>query len=135
MRSHAEHRNEDTERGNEFRWSDWSPKVTRLNAPRQSGAKLIEPPLALAGDMAATNKQTIAAADYDVEGRGLAVLAVEAHEQLLSEALRYTRGYRDVSQLVFQLGKTFDHPRLRGSRDATRSTRAATERTDKWPAP
>jgi len=81
----------------EFRWADWSPKVTRLNAPRQSGAKLIEPPLRLAGDLAATNKQTIGAADYDVQGRGLAALAVEAHEQLLSEALRYTRGYRDVN--------------------------------------
>ena len=83
--------------GKEFRWADWSPKVTRLNAPRESGAKLIEPPLLLVGDLAAANKQTITAADYDVQGRGLAALAVEAHEQLLSEALRYTRGYRDVN--------------------------------------
>jgi hypothetical protein len=80
-----------------FRWADWSRKVTRLNAPRQSGAKLIEPPLHLAADLAATNKQTITAADYDVQGRGLAALAVEAHEQLLGEALRYTRGYRNVN--------------------------------------
>jgi hypothetical protein len=80
-----------------FCWADWSPKVTRLNAPRQSGAKLIEPPLQLVGDLAATNKQTITAADYDIQGRGLAGLALEAHEQLLDEALRYTRGYRDVN--------------------------------------
>jgi len=86
------------ERENEgFHWSDWSPKVTRLNAPRDSGAKLIEPPLPLAASMAATNKRTVAGADYDLQGRSLASLAAEARVQLLAEAHRYTRGYRDVS--------------------------------------
>ena len=80
-----------------FRWSDWSPRVTRLNAPREHGAKLIEPPLSLAGEMMSLNKRTIAQAGYNVQGRGLTQLASEAREQLLAEALRYTRSYRNAT--------------------------------------
>jgi hypothetical protein len=79
-----------------FRWSDWSPKVTRLNAPRENGALLIEPPLSRVSEMMPVNQSSIVHADYDVQGRNLAQLAREAREQLLTEALRYTRSYRDV---------------------------------------
>ena len=34
-----------------FRWSDWSSQVIGLNAPKEDGAKLIEPPLQLAEEM------------------------------------------------------------------------------------
>lgn len=80
-----------------FRWSDWSTKISRLAAPREDGGKLIEPPLALAGDMARANQQAIAATDYDVQGRRLPQLAAEAREQLLAEALQFTRSYRDFA--------------------------------------
>ena len=46
--------------------------------------------------MMSANQGSIARADYDVQGRSLARLAGEAREQLLAEALRYTRSYRDV---------------------------------------
>jgi hypothetical protein len=80
-----------------FRWSEWSPRVTRLNAPREDGAKLIEPPLRLAGEIASVNQQTILGSDYDLQGRTLPQLAREARQQLLAEALRYTQSYRDVA--------------------------------------
>ncbi|HZZ29746.1 MAG TPA: hypothetical protein VFE46_17255 [Pirellulales bacterium] len=47
--------------------------------------------------MMLVNKRTIALSNYDVQGCGLAQLAREAREQLLADALRYTRSYRDVS--------------------------------------
>lgn len=80
-----------------FRWSDWSTKISRLAAPREDGAKLIEPPLSFAGDMVRANQRDIAAADYDVQGRRLSQLAAEARQQLLAEALQFTRGYRDFT--------------------------------------
>lgn len=80
-----------------FRWSEWSPKVAQLNAPRENGSTLIEPPLSLAGEMAAINQHTISTASYDLQGRTLSQLAAEARSQLLAEALRNTHSYRDVS--------------------------------------
>jgi hypothetical protein len=91
---HSNHVDSD---GAKFRWSDWAPRVARLNAPRENGEKLIEPPLRLAGEMASVNQHALAIADYDVQGRALPQLAQEAREQLLAEALRYTRSYRDVT--------------------------------------
>jgi hypothetical protein len=79
-----------------FNWSDWSQRVARLNAPREDGATLIEPPLTLAGQMAALNADLRLKSDYDIQGRSLSQLAAEAHSALLAEALRYTRCYRDV---------------------------------------
>ncbi len=80
-----------------FHWSDWSSKISRLAAPREDGAKLIEPPPPLAGDMASANGRQIVASDYDLQGRRLTQLAAEAREQLLAEALQYTRSYRDFT--------------------------------------
>ncbi len=39
----------------------------------------------------------IAASNYDLQGRRLPQLAAEAREQLLAEALQFTRSYRDVA--------------------------------------
>jgi len=80
-----------------FHWSDWSPRVARLNAPREDGAKLIEPPLQWADEIASVNHNALRDSEYDVQGRPLSQLADEAYAALLSEALRYTRGYRDVN--------------------------------------
>ncbi len=62
-----------------------------LSAPRTSGAKLIEPPLGAADDLAAANRRRIDDSDYELQGRRLPVLAAQAREQLLAAALRYTR--------------------------------------------
>ncbi len=80
-----------------FCWSDWSTKIARLSAPREDGGKIVEPPQSLAGDMARANQRQIAAADYDLQGRRLPQLAAEAREQLLAEALQFTRSYRDFT--------------------------------------
>ena len=72
-------RNNVDSEGQMFRWSEWSPRVTRLNAPREDGAKLIEPPLRLAGEIASVNQQTILGSVYDLQGRTLPQLAREAH--------------------------------------------------------
>ncbi len=80
-----------------FSWSDWSRRVAQLNAPREDGATLIEPPLAWAGQIAAINRDSRLKLEYDLQGRTLSQLAAEAHTALFVEALRYTRSYRDVS--------------------------------------
>jgi hypothetical protein len=82
--------------GTKFRWAEWSPRVARLNAPKDDGAHLIEPPLSLAQEMTTSNHAILSASDYDVQGRSLASLAQAAQEQLFNAALRYTRSYRDV---------------------------------------
>lgn len=79
-----------------FRWSDWSSRIAQLNAPRGNGATLIEPPVALAGEIAQLNQKNLHESAYDVQGRSLIQLAADAREQLLADALRYTRKYRDV---------------------------------------
>jgi hypothetical protein len=70
--------------------------MSKLNAPKEDGAKLIEPPQELVGDMAAANRSGVRSVDYDLQGRSLADLSCEARQQLLAEATAYTRQYRDV---------------------------------------
>jgi hypothetical protein len=79
-----------------FRWSQWAPRIVSLNAPREDGAIVIEPPPSLAGQMAARNQAILQAANYDVQGRDLRALSRDAREQLLATAATYTRSYRDV---------------------------------------
>jgi hypothetical protein len=79
-----------------FCWTDWAPQLAKLNAPREHGSQLIAPPIDLAGDMAAANCRTIAGSDYDLQGRTLADLSVEARRQLFDAAQAYTRSYRNV---------------------------------------
>ena len=61
-----------------FRWSDWSPRVSKLNAPRENGSRLIEPPIEYAADMTAANQTLLRSATYDIQGRPLTALATEA---------------------------------------------------------
>jgi hypothetical protein len=77
-------------------WRGWSARMAKLNAPKENGAKLIEPPLQFAGDMAAANRTGVRSVDCDLQGRSLTDLSCEARQQLLAEATAYTRSYRDV---------------------------------------
>ncbi len=92
----GQHSGGTTNSDNRFQWSQWSQRISSLNAPREDGGKLIEPPLELAGDMAAANRWILERADYDVQGRRLTELAADARAQLFGEAQQFTRGYRDV---------------------------------------
>jgi hypothetical protein len=67
-----------------------------LQAPRESGGKLVAPPLSEAGRLIDAHRAALDASDYDVQGRTLVQLAAEARRQLIDEAVRYTRSYRDV---------------------------------------
>ena len=70
----------------------------RLRAPRDHGCTLIEPSLPSVGKLLsenATGRESYA--DYDVHGQSLHALSEEARRLLFSEALRYTRNYREVS--------------------------------------
>jgi hypothetical protein len=87
---------DDRPTGEPFSWADWSPRLAKLNAPRANGSHLVEPPIDLAGEMAAVNCRTIAGSDYELHGTTLAELSVEARRQLYEAALKYTRSYRDV---------------------------------------
>ena len=69
-----------------FNWSDWSRRVARLNAPREDGATLIEPPLTLAGQMAALNADSLLKSEYDIQGRLLSQLAAAAHTRIIGRS-------------------------------------------------
>ncbi len=68
----------------------------RLRAPATSGETLVEPPAAEIGALVERNAAAAATYDYDVGGRPLAHLAVDARRELLEAAWVYTRAYRDV---------------------------------------
>ncbi len=72
----------------------------RLRAPRTDGAVLVEPPLTTTGEILARNAGSVAAADYEIQGRPLAELARAARAELLRAALHYSSQYRDVGAVV-----------------------------------
>ncbi len=84
-----------------------SSSDNELAAPLSSGERLIRPSVSVAGEIAAANRQIIDTADYDVHGRRLSSLASLARKELLTAALEYTRGYRDVAQPPAEDGATF----------------------------
>jgi hypothetical protein len=79
----------------------------RLATPRASGAKLIEPPIEAAGELAVANHRLIEASDYDLQGRRLSALAAQARAELVAAAHGYTRSYRDVVEPTAPLGPLF----------------------------
>jgi hypothetical protein len=77
----------------------------RLRAPRENGGKLIDPPLAVVGDVIEQNVATLSTArDYDVQGRSFGDLAAQARRELVEGAWRYTNAYRDVPRPQFGPG-------------------------------
>lgn len=68
----------------------------RFQTPRDDGGKLVAPSVSVAGELIADHRAQLESCDYDVQGQSLPDLAAEARRQLLTEALSYTRSYRDV---------------------------------------
>jgi hypothetical protein len=67
----------------------------RLRAPAADRAVLIEPPLSEAGALIAAGCRVHCNSSYDVQGRSLADLALEARGQLVAAARRYTSNFCD----------------------------------------
>jgi hypothetical protein len=68
----------------------------QFQTPRDDGGKLVAPPVAEAAGHIAAHRARLESCDYDVQGQSLSDLAAEARRQLLTEAVSYTRAYRDV---------------------------------------
>lgn len=77
----------------------------RLRAPNESGAALIDPPLADVPELVAQNRRRRLDYDYDFQGRSLADLVLRAREELVAEARRWTSQYRDVDTGPFIPGQ------------------------------
>jgi hypothetical protein len=77
------------ERATEFR---------RLRAPQGDGQTLIDPVWSTLPDVLAHNREHLATAQYDVQGRSLADLSNAARRGLLKCAVAYTSQYRDVPE-------------------------------------
>lgn len=73
--------------------------VRALKAPRRSGEAIVDPPLDAVGRLLERNR-ALPLADVELLGRSLAELARLARRQLLDDALRYSRQYRDVPPLA-----------------------------------
>ncbi len=79
-----------------------SNAVGALRAPRRSGEALVEPPLDAIGGLLGRNAAaatSTAMGCVDLGGRSLAELSRMARAQMLGEAVRYTRQYRDVAEI------------------------------------
>ena len=71
-------------------------RYVRLRAPAEDGQTLAVPPVDDFDEVLRTNhEQWLDGGDCDLQGRSLRQLAAEAREQLLGEALRFTRTYCD----------------------------------------
>ena len=68
----------------------------QLRAPREDGASYVDPPLSQTAMLIAANRQRRTERPCEILGRPLTTLADEARQQLVTEAVRYTRSYRDV---------------------------------------
>lgn len=77
------------ERATEFR---------RLRAPQGDGQTLIDPSWPTLPEVVANNREQLAAAQYDVQGRSLAELSRGARHALWKCAVAYTGQYRDVPE-------------------------------------
>ena len=89
------------ERATEFR---------SLRAPRGDGETLIDPNWATLPEIVARNREQLAAADYDLQGRSLTDLSGTARRQLLELAANYTSQYRDVTSRWQSLDSLADAP-------------------------
>ncbi len=69
----------------------------RLRAPQENRTALVEPPFGEVAALTAANREDRRRLSYDFHGVSWSELAAQAREELLSEAIRYTSTYRDVS--------------------------------------
>ncbi len=78
----------------------------RLRVPREHGSALIQPPLVSAPRLLGENIALRDSYDScDIQGQSLLALSEEARRLLLSEAARYTAGYRDVAVTATRIGE------------------------------
>jgi hypothetical protein len=71
-------------------------KYPRYRAPREDGQSLVVPRGSAIGELLAANRASIAAYDYDVQGRSLIELAQSARQSVVQHAVEYTTAYRNV---------------------------------------
>ncbi|MEX2187540.1 MAG: hypothetical protein WD875_12130 [Pirellulales bacterium] len=76
-----------------------SSAVRALMAPRRSGEALVEPPLDAVAALLERNAE-LPKSRVELLGRSLADLAHLARTQMLDEAVRYSRQYRDVPDIA-----------------------------------
>ncbi len=81
----------------------------RYRAPRGDRTSLVVPPFSEVGTWIEQNRQRLAQANFDFDGRSHKQLAAKARAHLIRQATDYTRSYRDValptdSDLVFLSG-------------------------------
>ena len=77
---------------------DCASKFRTLRAPSGDGQTLVDPPYMTLPDAVERNRQKLAAARYDVQGRSLAELSESARRSLLQFAYAYTSQYRNVPE-------------------------------------
>ena len=71
-------------------------EARRLRAPVASGDCLVRPALDESDGVATANRAALRKACYDLQGRCLSEVSREARRDLVAEALRWTRAYRQV---------------------------------------
>ncbi len=72
----------------------------RYRAPRQHATTLVDPPFSDSRDLIRDNRNLLAASTADLHGRSLAQLRELGRCELIADATRYTRAYRDVDSVV-----------------------------------
>ncbi len=78
-----------------------------LRAPQRDGEKIVDPPRAKLAGVVDGNRQLLAQASCDLQGRALAELAAAARRGLLEQAIAHTLQYRDVaSELRHRASRT-----------------------------
>jgi hypothetical protein len=77
---------------------DCASKFRSLRAPSGDGQTLVDPPYAALPDTVADNREKLASANYDVQGRSLVELSESARRSLLRLAVTYTGEYRNVPE-------------------------------------
>jgi hypothetical protein len=89
---------------------DCASKFRTLRAPSGDGQTLVDPPYASLTGIVTSNRESLAAENYDVQGRSLAELIRAARERLLHLAAAYTSAYRDVPERWRDLAGAADTP-------------------------
>lgn len=89
---------------------DCASKFRTLRAPSGDGQTLVDPPYAALPETVVSNREALAATDYDVQGRSLAELSKAARERLRKLAVEYTSLYRDVPERWRDLENAADTP-------------------------
>jgi hypothetical protein len=83
---------------------DCASKFRSLRAPSGDGQTLVDPAYAALPETVAVNREKLASANYDVQGRSLVELSESARQSLLRLAVAYTGEYRHVPKRWLRSG-------------------------------